>query len=134
MKHVWMLLLLTACMSAPMRSTGEAIARPMDDEYFEGGFAQGFVDVDRMPVSTFAIDVDTASYSHVRRYLEQRRLPPMGAVRIEEMINAFDYDDPRPRDESVALHVDVGAAPWTPLHRLVRFLSSICPGSRGCLV
>jgi Ca-activated chloride channel family protein len=107
-------------MSMP-REAYESASQPIDRENFDWSCPAGYVDAEQQPLSTFAIDVDTASYAHVRRYLEQRRLPPSNAIRIEEMINAFDYDDPRPRgEEPVALHVDVATAPWAPMHRLVR--------------
>ena len=76
----------------------------------------------RDPLSTFSIDVDTASYANVRRFLMQMdRLPPKGAVRIEEMINYFSYDYPDPPDGQ-PFSVNVGAAPcpWQGRHRLVR--------------
>jgi Ca-activated chloride channel family protein len=75
-------------------------------------------------VSTFSIDVDTASYSNVRQFLlEMNQLPPPDAVRIEELINYFDYDyaGPTSEDEApFAAHVEVTGCPWTPEHRLVR--------------
>jgi len=74
------------------------------------------------PLSTFSIDVDTASYANVRRFLLQEgRLPPPGAVRIEELVNYFDYDYAGPEDDvPFAAHVEVAGCPWTPGHRLVR--------------
>ncbi|MBC9867340.1 MAG: DUF3520 domain-containing protein [Opitutae bacterium] len=73
------------------------------------------------PLSTFSIDVDTASYANVRRFLNGGRLPPPDAVRIEELINYFPYDYAGPDDETpFAVHVDAAAAPWKPEHRLVR--------------
>ena len=73
------------------------------------------------PLSTFSIDVDTASYANVRRFLNGGRLPPPDAVRIEELINYFPYDYAGPDDEMpFAVHVDAAAAPWKPEHRLVR--------------
>lgn len=75
------------------------------------------------PLSTFAIDVDTASYANVRRFLERGQLPPADAVRIEELINYFPYAyaAPKPGDETpVAANLEVAAAPWNPQHRLVR--------------
>lgn len=59
---------------------------------------QGFQQVEQQPRSTFSVDVDTAAYSHVRRILKSRQMPPYDAVRIEEMVNYFDYDYSRPRD------------------------------------
>ena len=75
------------------------------------------------PLSTFSVDVDTASYSVVRRFIEQGSLPPARAVRIEEMLNYFPYDyaPPAPGDERpFAIHLEGGACPWNPDHRLVR--------------
>jgi Ca-activated chloride channel family protein len=74
------------------------------------------------PLSTFSIDVDTASYAKVRRYLlDNNMLPPPDAVRIEEFLNYFSYDYPGPEDEKpFAAHVEVAACPWQPEHRLVR--------------
>jgi Ca-activated chloride channel family protein len=75
-------------------------------------------------VSTFSIDVDTASYANVRQFLLQmNQLPPPDAVRIEELINYFhyDYDGPKQTDEApFAAHVEVTGCPWAPEHRLAR--------------
>ncbi len=72
-------------------------------------------------LSTFAIDVDTASYSNVRRYLNQNQLPPRDAVRIEEMINYFAYDYLQPEgNHPIGASIEAAAAPWNPQHRLVR--------------
>jgi Ca-activated chloride channel family protein len=72
------------------------------------------------PLSTFAIDVDTASYSNVRRFITQGRLPPADSVRVEEMVNYFRYDYPQPDgDAPLAVYTEVGDAPWRPEHRLV---------------
>ncbi|QDT69728.1 von Willebrand factor [Planctomycetes bacterium MalM25] len=75
-------------------------------------------------LSTFSIDVDTASYSNVRRFLmESRRLPDPNAVRIEELVNYFEYDYQAPDTESedpFAASMEVGYCPWKPEHRLVR--------------
>lgn len=71
------------------------------------------------PLSTFGLDVDTASYSNVRRFLSQGRLPPAAAVRIEELINYFDYTHPEPTDgQSLRISTEVTHAPWNPAHRL----------------
>ncbi|HEX8392563.1 MAG TPA: VWA domain-containing protein [Longimicrobium sp.] len=73
------------------------------------------------PLSTFAIDVDAASYSNVRRFLRERRMPPRDAVRIEELINYFDYEYPDPTGEHpFSINTEVSAAPWNPQHRLVQ--------------
>lgn len=81
-----------------------------------------FQRVDKNPLSTFSIDVDTASYSKLRMYLTQYgQLPPPEAVRIEELVNYFDYDYAEPTgDEPFASNVEVAVCPWQPKHRLVR--------------
>ncbi|HEY0153275.1 MAG TPA: VWA domain-containing protein [Longimicrobium sp.] len=79
-----------------------------------------FMDARRAPLSTFAIDVDAASYSNVRRFLTSGTLPPADAVRIEELVNYFDYDYPDPAGQDpFSITTEVSAAPWNPRHRLV---------------
>ncbi len=82
----------------------------------------GFRRVSDEPLSTLSTDVDRASYSNVRRFLlDERRLPPVDAVQIEEMINYFSYDYEMPRgDDPVGITTEVGVAPWAPGHRLLR--------------
>jgi len=78
--------------------------------------------VSEHPLSTFSIDVDTAGYSNVRRMImKEGRLPPRDAVRLEEMINYFNYDFPVPDslDEPLAIHTELAAAPWNPANRLL---------------
>ena len=73
------------------------------------------------PLSTFSIDVDTASYSNVRRFITQGELPPKDAVRIEELINYFTYNYPQPKgDRPFSVTTEVAAAPWNPQHKLVQ--------------
>jgi Ca-activated chloride channel family protein len=78
----------------------------------------------REPKSTFAIDVDTAGYAIVRRYVFQmNQLPPRDAVRIEEMLNYFSYQDPPPppsSPEPFAIHLEIARCPWNAEHRLAR--------------
>ena len=65
------------------------------------------------PLSTFSIDVDTASYANIRRFLQHGQLPPPDAVRIEEMINYFPYDYAPPKEDApFAVHVESAACPW----------------------
>lgn len=81
----------------------------------------GFLAVGENPLSTFSIDVDTASYSLMRRFLNQRQLPPKDAVRIEEMINYFPYAYQPPKDrQPFAANVEIANCPWNEAHRLVR--------------
>jgi Ca-activated chloride channel homolog len=80
-----------------------------------------FILVSQDPRSTFSVDVDTASYSNVRRFLLGGSLPPKDAVRIEELINYFAYDYAAPTDDRpFAVHMDETICPWKPEHRLVR--------------
>ncbi|RXK53318.1 DUF3520 domain-containing protein [Oleiharenicola lentus] len=73
------------------------------------------------PLSTFSIDVDTASYANVRRFLTQGQRPPADAVRIEELVNYFPYHYPQPiGNVPFAASLEVASAPWAPEHRLVR--------------
>lgn len=92
--------------------TNESYALPADNRY-------QLVTSD--PLSTFSIDVDTASYSNVRRFLTGGRLPPRDAVRIEELINYFPYRYAPPKGNvPFAAKLEVASAPWAPEHRLVR--------------
>jgi len=80
-----------------------------------------FLLVMQQPLSTFSIDVDTASYANVRRMLVQGLRPPADSVRIEEMINYFEYDYPEPTGEHpFSVNVEVAECPWAAEHRLAR--------------
>jgi Ca-activated chloride channel family protein len=71
------------------------------------------------PLSTFSIDVDRAAYANVRRFLNENRLPPPDAVRIEEMINYFEYDYPQPEGEDpFSINLEVAGCPWNEDHQL----------------
>ncbi|NER33514.1 MAG: DUF3520 domain-containing protein [Oscillatoria sp. SIO1A7] len=79
-----------------------------------------FERVNLKPISTFSIDVDSASYSNVRRFITNGQLPPKDAVRIEEMINYFSYDYPQPKgDRPFSIATEISAAPWHEAHKLV---------------
>lgn len=81
----------------------------------------GFIRVADQPLSTFSVDVDTASYANVRRFLNADRLPPPDAVRIEELLNYFPYHYVQPTGMTpFAATLEVASAPWAPEHRLVR--------------
>ena len=95
--------------SAPMSSpvffsppNGEAYR----DVYFKGHGTNPFIDPEDDNLSTFGMDADSASYSIMRRYLQDGNLPPTEAVRVEEFINAFDYDYAPPMDAAFALHLE----------------------------
>lgn len=110
--------------------------RPVHDEkYYESGIGEWedfnregydkitenrFLKVTDNPLSTFSIDVDAASYSNVRRFLNNSQLPPAGAVRIEEMVNYFKYEYPQPKnDEPFSINTEISDAPWNRDHKLV---------------
>lgn len=79
-----------------------------------------FKDVKENPLSTFSIDVDTASYSNLRRFLNSSQLPPKDAVRIEEMINYFTYNYPQPEGEHpFSITTEISKAPWNSGNRLL---------------
>jgi Ca-activated chloride channel family protein len=79
-----------------------------------------FLKVSDNPLSTFSIDVDAASYSNVRRFLNQGQLPPAGAVRIEEMVNYFHYEYPQPTgNDPFSINTEISDAPWNKEHKLV---------------
>ncbi len=79
-----------------------------------------FISTTNDPLSTFSIDVDTASYSNIRRFIQNGHLPPVGAVRIEEMINYFSYNYPEPQSEPFSISAEIGPCPWQNENRLVR--------------
>jgi Ca-activated chloride channel family protein len=98
-------------------------------EHYQHFTSNPFLRVAQQPLSTFSTDVDTASYSLVRRFLrDENRLPPPDAVRIEELINYFDYDYPlpvltqpgSPDVHPVTITPEVAACPWNKNNRLVR--------------
>lgn len=78
--------------------TAEPNDQPYGDVFFRAYGTNPFVDTEDDPLSTFGLDVDTGSYTVVRRYLADGHRPPPEAVRVEELLNAFDYGDPPPRD------------------------------------
>jgi Ca-activated chloride channel family protein len=79
-----------------------------------------FHDAIKNPLSTFSIDVDAASYSNVRRFINNGMAPPIDAVRIEELINYFDYDYQQPKgDDPFAVVTEVSVVSWNEKHKLV---------------
>jgi Ca-activated chloride channel family protein len=92
-----------------------------NDESYQPIVENGFNNAKDNPLSTFSVDVDNASYSNMRRFINNGQLPPADAVRIEEMVNYFNYDLSGPKDnEPVAIHTELSSAPWNPAHRLLR--------------
>lgn len=106
--------------AAVISSSSAVYFNPSGEEYTKVT-ENGFKNVALSPLSTFSIDVDRASYSNVRRYINSGQLPPADAVRIEEMINYFDYDYAQSASEHpFAIHAEYTACPWQENHKLLR--------------
>jgi len=96
-------------------------ARTPNTEAYDRVTDNSFIRTTQENLATFSIDVDTASYANVRRFLNQNQLPPPDAVRIEELINYFNYDYAQPTGNApIAPNMEVASAPWNPVNRLVR--------------
>lgn len=95
---------------------------PVGGERYAGVTEQAFQQVAAAPVSTFGVDVDTGSYTNVRRFLNDGQLPPVEAIRVEEMLNYFHYDyaAPKSADTPFAVISDVARTPWNPNSYLLR--------------
>ncbi|MEX2234277.1 MAG: von Willebrand factor type A domain-containing protein [Cyclobacteriaceae bacterium] len=92
----------------------------INTEEYEGLDENIFHGADKKPLSTFSIDVDAASYSNLRRFINNGQQPPKEAVRIEEMINYFDYDYKEPRNgDPFSVYTEISAAPWNTKHHLI---------------
>jgi Ca-activated chloride channel family protein len=99
---------------------GREPERGADGERYAEIDENPFLDAARAPLSTFSIDVDTASYSNTRRFLSEGRLPPRDAVRIEELVNYFTYEYPQPDGNSpFSVTTEVAECPWDARHKLV---------------
>jgi Ca-activated chloride channel family protein len=98
---------------------GDFEAERLNTETYDHIEENRFRRVENDPLSTFSIDVDTASYANVRRFLADGGLPPAGAVRIEEMVNYFRFNYPQPADRApFSITTELTACPWNPRHRL----------------
>ncbi len=90
-------------------------------EQYDAIIENAFASPIQAPLSTFSIDVDTASYSNTRRFLTQGQIPPANAVRIEELVNYFSYNYPQPQKEvPFSVNMESAECPWQPGHLLVR--------------
>lgn len=118
-------------MSAPILAgktvMGEASARMFlppqqhfDMESYNNLSENSFILTANDPLSTFSIDVDTASYANIRRMLNQNILPPPGSIRIEEMLNYFQYEYPIEPQQDIGITTEVGPSPWREHAKLVR--------------
>jgi Ca-activated chloride channel family protein len=98
-----------------------APAPQQNDESYKGITDNTFNDAKTTPLSTFSVDVDAASYSNFRRFINNGELPPPDAVRIEEMINYFKYNLAGPtNNDPVAIHTELSSALWNTKHQLLR--------------
>ena len=95
------------------------LSPPRNTESYTDAGENPFRSVSSDPLSTFSIDVDTASYANMRRFLNEGRLPPAEAIRIEELINYFHYSYPQPKsNQPFTITTELAACPWSPTHRL----------------
>jgi Ca-activated chloride channel family protein len=108
------------------RARRGVLAQPHPEERGDAGESYAeidenpFLDAARAPLSTFSIDVDTASYSNTRRFLNGGRMPPRDAVRIEELVNYFSYEYPQPDGQTpFSVSAEVAECPWDTRHKLV---------------
>jgi Ca-activated chloride channel family protein len=101
-------------------SSPEMAYLPHNTEGYSAIHENGFKDVLFNPLSTFSIDVDKASYSNMRRFLNMGQLPPKDAIRVEEMINYFNYDYPEPQGKHpFSVYTEVSECPWNGSHQLL---------------
>ena len=100
-----------APVAAQPTAAPQTIPTPIDN-YFQDYGVNPFIDTDRDHLSTFAIDVDTASYSIMRNYLSDGNLPPYDAVRVEEFVNYFDQEYPTPEDVAFGVYADGAPSPF----------------------
>lgn len=108
-------------MYAPEDNWDEEKPDPFGNESYDEIVENEFRLVKDQPLSTFSVDVDRASYANIRRMLNFDQLPPANAVRIEEMINYFNYSYPDPMDDApIALYSELSDCPWNPAHKLAR--------------
>lgn len=111
---------LNGRVSSVMISPGYVEREPFNTEEYDNISENGFKKVSDDPLSTFSIDVDAASYSNVRRFIQNGQLPPAGAVRSEEMINYFTYDYPQPSGKDpFSINTVLSECPWNKDNRLL---------------
>jgi Ca-activated chloride channel homolog len=119
-------LLAPPAMMSPLHDSqvvaeGEPVEESVNTESYAGINENSFRDARRDPLSTFSIDVDRASYSNIRRFIDNGQTPPVDAVRIEELINYFTYDYPQPKDENpFSITTEISSAPWNDRHQVIQ--------------
>ena len=107
------------CMPGNYHDAGTT-SQPFNTEVYDKINENKFLEVIQNPLSTFSIDVDKASYANVRRFLNMNQKPPVDAVRIEELVNYFDYDYPQPDGEHpFSINMEMGNCPWNEENKLL---------------
>jgi len=100
--------------TAGFRSTGNEQYEQIRENQFVAAIGEA-------AISTFSIDVDTAAYANLRRFINSGQMPPAAAVRIEEMVNYFSYDYPQPKgNDPFSVNMELASCPWNPEHKLLR--------------
>lgn len=112
---------LPAVMEEPTAGVSDQDEPGFNTEEYDRIVENPFLSAAANPLSTFSIDVDRASYSNVRRFINNGERPPADAVRVEELVNYFPYDYPEPSGQHpFSVTTEVTPAPWRPEHRLLR--------------
>ncbi|HYG37599.1 MAG TPA: von Willebrand factor type A domain-containing protein [Cytophagales bacterium] len=94
---------------------------PGNTEEYKGVKDNAYQKTLKNPLSTFSIDVDKASYSNVRRFIQDGQMPPKDAVRVEELINYFTYDYPQPKKgDPFSVNTEISDCPWNNKHKLIQ--------------
>ena len=116
---------IDALLNNPQRRGGDFISDlgspvvPLETKSYPKIEENPFIVAKKERTSTFSIDVDTSSYSNLRNFVKKRQAPPADAIRIEEMVNYFDYNYPLPKGKGpFAIAAEVASCPWKPEHRL----------------
>ena len=113
--------------------------RPLDREGYAAKTENRFFSVALSPLSTFGLEVDSASYSNMRRQINQGQTPVPASVRLEELVNYFDYNFPAPSGKHpIAVMSDYAVAPWNPAHRIamigVKAVDTTATSDRGARI
>jgi len=103
-----------------MYDAADYVAPPFNTEGYSTIHENEFLKATKNPLSTFSIDVDVASYANLRRFLNNGQKPPIDAIRIEEMINYFNYEYSQPKGEDpFSINTEIASCPWNEDHKLV---------------
>jgi len=110
----------TPSATIPPPPPGDNLPPNFNTEDYDRIYENPFLEVTKNPLSTFSIDVDAASYSNMRRFINNSQLPPADAVRIEELINYFNYDYPQPTGKHpFSFTSEISTCPWQKEHKLL---------------